>query len=208
MPRRTGMFATEFGISEKTWNGKCWVLRYTSRLAGSHSFCGNGGENRWLRCLRHTSQIAKNLARNVQPAVDDVRLRADPLNDRKIELTRSVCDRFRNQRKKVERKVLGVALRSLPDFSSFVLRRRLGELPARMFATRGGNSENSWQQMCAAPATSVRPPLCPGHRNCLRHIEETAKKSHPTFMSVPSSYRLLRLTGNQRRNAASFRLLL
>ena len=42
----------------------------------------------------------------------------------------------------MERKVLGVALRSSPEFNSFVLRRRLGELPARMFATRMGNSEN------------------------------------------------------------------
>src|SRR5258708_33728656 len=77
-----------------------------------------------------------------------------------------------------------------------------------MFATRVGNSENSWQQMCSASATSVRPPRCSGQRDCLRHTEETAKKCHPRFTSVASSYTLLGLTSNQGTNAASIRLLL
>jgi len=92
--------------------------------------------------------------------------------------------------------MLGVALRSSPDFNSFVLRRLLGELAARMFATGLGNSENSWQQMCTPPVTRVRPLVRPRHGNCLRHSEETAKKSCPKFMSAASSYSSLGLTDN------------
>jgi hypothetical protein len=63
---------------------------------------------------------------------------------------RKDCDRLWHQRKKLERKVLVVALRSSPGFHWFVFRRRSRELPARMCATPLGNSENSWQHKCTA----------------------------------------------------------
>src|SRR6266849_3527251 len=58
----------------------------------------------------------KNLASNVQHAGEDVHPQADSLSDSKIELTRMFATDFGISEKKMERKVLGVALRSSPDF--------------------------------------------------------------------------------------------